>query len=108
MHGFEIMKKLKTDENYKNIPIIIISNLSEKNDKVIVSIQDFGYGIPNYQQKRVFEKFFRADNIANVATEGTGLGLYIAKAIIKAHGGHLYFTSKENQGSTFGFELNKK
>lgn len=71
MHGFDIMKKLKADENYKNIPIIIIINLSEKNDKVIVSIQDFGYGIPDYQQKRVFEKFFRADNIANVATEGT-------------------------------------
>lgn len=82
--------------------------ISDTIDQVRFSIQDFGYGIPEYQQKNVFDKFFRADNVLSVATEGSGLGLYIAKAIIEAHGGEINFTSKENVGSTFYFTLPKK
>ncbi|MFA5125027.1 MAG: PAS domain S-box protein [Patescibacteria group bacterium] len=69
------------------------------------SIADQGYGIPAYQQHRIFERFFRADNIRGVAPEGTGLGLYIARGIVEAHGGRIWFDSKENKGTTFYFTL---
>lgn len=71
-----------------------------KESEVIFSIKDQGFGIPADQQKRIFEKFFRADNVTT-AESGTGLGLYIAKAIVEGHGGRLWFDSVENKGTTF-------
>lgn len=68
-------------------------------------VKDFGLGIPNNQQDRVFQKFFRADNISTISTDGTGLGLYIVKGIIEAHGGKVWFDSKQNEGTTFYFTL---
>jgi signal transduction histidine kinase len=68
-------------------------------------VKDFGLGIPNNQKDRVFQKFFRADNISTISTEGTGLGLYIVKGIIEAHGGKVWFDSKQNEGTTFYFTL---
>ncbi|MFA6228502.1 MAG: PAS domain S-box protein [Patescibacteria group bacterium] len=70
-----------------------------------IAVTDQGYGIPQYQQHRIFERFFRADNIRGVAPEGTGLGLYIARGIVEAHGGRIWFDSKENKGTTFYFTL---
>lgn len=71
----------------------------------IVSIQDNGVGIPKAQQKQVFEKFFRANNALRYKTQGTGLGLYIAKAIIEAHQGKIWFKSQENKGTIFFVKL---
>lgn len=71
----------------------------------IVSVQDQGAGIPQAQQKYVFQKFFRARNILRHKTQGTGLGLFIAKAIIESHKGKIWFTSQENHGTTFFFSL---
>lgn len=71
-----------------------------KENEVIFSVKDQGLGIPADQQKRIFEKFFRADNVTT-AESGTGLGLYIAKAIVEGHGGRLWFDSVENKGTTF-------
>jgi PAS domain S-box-containing protein len=68
-------------------------------------IVDSGYGIPKNQQDKIFTKLFRADNVREKDTEGTGLGLYIAKSIIDNSGGKLWFESKENKGSTFFVEL---
>ncbi len=73
--------------------------------KVLITIKDTGLGIPAKQQSRMFEKFFRADNVQTAETEGTGLGLYIAKAIIEGHGGKIWFESEENAGTTFFLEL---
>lgn len=73
--------------------------LSLEPDCVLIKVIDNGFGIPDFQKKRVFEKFFRADNISKM--EGTGLGLYIAKEIIEASGGKLWFESTEGKGSTF-------
>lgn len=67
----------------------------------IVTVTDQGIGIPPAGQKRIFEKFFRAENAVVSETDGTGLGLYIAKSICGAHGGGLTFTSIEGKGSTF-------
>jgi len=68
-------------------------------------IKDTGAGIPREQQGRIFTKFFRGANVIRMATEGSGLGLFISKNIIEAHGGRAWFESKEGEGSTFYFTL---
>jgi PAS domain S-box-containing protein len=73
--------------------------------KIKVSVSDTGVGIPEDQQKRLFGKFFRAANVQIMDTEGSGLGLFITKNIVEAHGGTVGFTSKEGEGSTFYFTL---
>lgn len=68
---------------------------------VALKISDTGYGIPKNQQDKIFTKLFRADNVIGKDTEGTGLGLYIAKSIVEQSGGKLWFESIENKGTTF-------
>ena len=72
---------------------------------LVFSIRDNGVGIPKQQQKEVFSKFFRSDNVVKYQTEGTGLGLYIAKNIIEQSGGKIWFQSIEQIGSVFNFSL---
>ena len=81
--------------------------ISLKHDKkeIELSMKDSGLGIPRDQQERVFSKFFRAANVMRTDTEGSGLGLFIVKNIIEAHGGRIWFESEENKGSTFHFTL---
>ena len=79
--------------------------LSSKDKKIEVSFQDTGIGIFKPQQHRVFEKFFRTEKATRLQTVGSGLGLFIAKNIVEAHGGKIWFTSKEGEGSTFRFTL---
>lgn len=74
-------------------------------EKISFSIKDSGIGVPEDQQKRLFAKFFRGANAIRIETEGSGLGLFIAKNIIEAHGGKIGFGSEENKGSTFYFDL---
>jgi signal transduction histidine kinase len=88
----------------KNKGKIEIKIRKDKKD-LIFSIQDNGVGIPASQQKMVFNKFFRSDNVVKYQTEGTGLGLYIAKNIVEQSGGKIWFQSKENIGTTFSFSL---
>lgn len=79
--------------------------LNGGNKKIKVDISDAGIGIPKHQQNRVFDKFFRATNAVKTETMGTGLGLFLAKNIIEAHGGRIWFESEENQGTQFHFIL---
>jgi len=81
----------------------VIISIKMRIEEIEVQIQDTGLGIPRNQQNKVFAKFFRATNIKKIDTEGTGLGLYIAKNIIEAHGGRLWFESEKGKGSTFYF-----
>ncbi len=83
----------------------ILISLESKDKQVQFSIKDTGIGIPEDQQHRVFSKFFRASNVLRKETEGTGLGLFIAKNIIEAHNGKIWFESKEDKGSTFYFTI---
>lgn len=78
---------------------------SEKEKQILFSVKDSGIGIPKEQQKRVFSRFFRAANAIRAETEGTGLGLFIAKNIVEAHGGKIWFESVEGKGTTFFFTL---
>jgi len=70
-----------------------------------VSITDFGIGIPDEEQENIFTKFFRAQNAIHTQSEGTGLGLFISKNIVEAHGGEIWFDSHKDKGSTFYFTI---
>jgi len=77
----------------------------EKNGKMEIQVIDTGFGIPKQQQVRVFQKFFRADNIIGAETKGTGLGLYLVSLILDLLGGTITFVSKERHGTTFTITL---
>lgn len=74
-------------------------------DEVVVTVTDEGIGIPAPEQSRVFEPFYRVDDSAGRDTEGVGLGLYLAKAIVEAHGGRIWVESEPGKGSAFSFAL---
>ena len=69
------------------------------------SIRDSGIGISEESQKRLFEKFFRADNAHTIDTEGTGLGLYLVRLIIERLGGTITCESEVGRGTLFHFTL---
>jgi len=73
--------------------------------KACLEIIDTGYGIPEDQQKRLFEPFFRAKSSESTGAEGSGLGLHLVRNIIIRHDGEVLFSSVYGQGSTFGFTL---
>ena len=78
----------------------------DKNKKeIIFSVEDTGVGIPLDQQPRLFTKFFRGVNVERMDTEGSGLGIFISKNIVEAHGGKIWFESEEGKGTTFYFSL---
>jgi two-component system sensor histidine kinase SenX3 len=74
-------------------------------DTVEVSVADQGHGIPEEEQSRIFERFYRVDTARSRATGGTGLGLAIVKHICANHGGDVTVWSREGRGSTFTIRL---
>ncbi len=93
--------KYNTDKGEVRIKI----NKTSDNLYAEVRIEDTGIGIPNREVGKLFTKFFRAKNALKNQTEGTGLGLYIAKNIVDNHGGKITVNSTEGRGSTFSFTL---
>lgn len=74
-------------------------------DKVVISVQDSGLGIPAEDVPHLFQKFYRVDNADRQAIGGTGLGLYLSRRLAEAMQGRLWVESTHGQGSTFSFEL---
>jgi signal transduction histidine kinase len=72
---------------------------------VEVVVTDSGIGIPPGDQPKIFQRFFRSPSAVKVVTDGSGLGLFIAKDIVENHGGEIWFASKENEGTQFHFTL---
>ncbi len=83
---------------------IIIRARKRDDGLVETTVQDFGIGIPSSILGHLFEKFYR-NHRSRTQFGGTGLGLYLSKAIVNAHGGQIWVQSKEGEGSTFGFTL---
>ncbi len=83
----------------------ITSTMEKKDRKIIIRIKDTGIGIPEKQQNQVFQKLFRGDNVVREHSEGTGLELYITKAMVDALRGKIWFKSKEGEGTTFWVAL---
>jgi signal transduction histidine kinase len=79
--------------------------LSKKGRNLHFSIKDNGVGIPEEDCSYIFKKFYRSDNVLKYQTQGSGLGLYLSKSIIERLKGKIGFSSKENVGSTFWFNL---
>lgn len=77
-------------------------------DRVYVYVVDQGVGIPEEEQEKIFDRFYRADSPLKKKTKGVGLGLYITKAIVEAHGGKIWVESKPGKGSKFIFWLPRR
>jgi signal transduction histidine kinase len=82
---------------------IVVSTVL-KGDEIETTVQDFGIGIPANVVDNLFTKFYRSQQGRQVAT-GTGLGLYLCKNIVEAHGGTIWVRSSEGKGTTFGFTV---
>lgn len=83
---------------------VVVSSLKDTN-KILVSVQDFGLGIPKEEQEKIFERFFRVTAKREMDISGLGLGLYISYEIISQHKGKIWVESTEGKGSTFSFSL---
>jgi two-component system phosphate regulon sensor histidine kinase PhoR len=70
-----------------------------------IDVEDSGIGIPEEEQDKIFQRFFRASNARVEAVPGTGLGLSVVKAIIELHGGRLELRSTPGKGSTFSVHM---
>jgi len=81
----------------------VVINTTHDNKYVLISIKDYGIGIPKRKLKNIFSLFYRATNSSGIS--GTGLGLYIANEIIKTHQGKITVKSKVGDGSTFTVKL---
>jgi len=103
----------------KQVVVNIISNAVEYNkrkgevevgirrrgNKALFYCKDAGIGIFNKEKKKIFTKFYRGEQAVILAAKGSGLGLFISKAIINKSGGKIWFKSRKGEGSTFYFSL---
>jgi signal transduction histidine kinase len=74
-------------------------------DSVSVAVSDSGAGISEEEQEHIFERFYRVDDALSRKTQGTGLGLFLARAVVEAHHGTIGLESQLGKGSTFHFTL---
>ena len=99
-----IVNLLSNAVKYSESGTISVSHVISDN-QVITHISDEGFGISPDDQKKLFTRFFRAEEASIKGIPGTGLGLFIVKQLVEKMGGKIWFTSKINQGTTFTFTL---
>ncbi len=83
---------------------IIVKAITRADGQIETTVQDHGVGIPIANMGNLFEKFYRSHR-TRAHIGGTGLGLYLCKTLVKAHGGDIWARSKEQEGTTIGFTL---
>jgi len=94
--------------NYSRPGQKVILDVKKESGAVVFFVRDFGIGIPQKEQKRMFERFYRASNARAFKPTGTGLGLNIARVLAEKIGAEISFESKENKGSTFYLRIPKR
>lgn len=90
---------------YSHEHTVIHVELTIEEGDAVLRVKDTGIGVPKTEQAHLFSKFFRATNARKQRPDGTGVGLFLAKKVVVAHGGTIVFESVEDVGSTFGFRL---
>lgn len=98
-----INNALKYSDSKDPIDVSVSDN---ENDKLEVSVKDYGIGIPESEQNKIFDLFYRASNVGNIA--GTGLGMVVVIESLKLLNGKLDLSSEVNKGSVFKFIIPKK
>ena len=83
----------------------VVVRVAHSQDTLTVCVQDFGMGIAQSHQQRLFERFYRVLSEKDQTYPGLGIGLYIAYEIIQRHGGKMWVDSREGEGSLFSFSL---
>ena len=92
-------------QNIRRVKKKVELSLARLKDDIRIAVKDYGKGIPEEFQERVFEKFAQADSSDTRQLGGTGLGLSICKAIVEQHGGKIGFETKVGHGTTFFVDL---
>ncbi|MCA9338116.1 GAF domain-containing protein [Candidatus Saccharibacteria bacterium] len=103
----QVIMNLVDNAVYYSKPNSVIKILVERSGSagVAFTVTDTGIGVPVSEQKHLFHKFYRAQNARQQRPDGTGVGLYLARRVVTAHGGAIIFKSTEGKGSTFGFKM---
>jgi len=79
-------------------------SVKQQDGKAVITVTDHGNGVPQHERTRIFDKFYRGRG-ARERIPGTGMGLAIAREIVKAHGGEIWVDSHSGQGAEFSFTL---
>ena len=102
-----VLNLLSNAAKYSPSETDIIVNIRETVDEITVDVVDKGVGIPKRDHRRIFEKFFRSDDLLTREVEGTGLGLAFSRYIAKVHNGDIRVSSQPESGSVFTLQLKK-
>jgi PAS domain S-box-containing protein len=83
----------------------VLIRVARDNNRVLVSVQDFGIGIADEYQQKIFERFYQVTDAEEKTFPGLGIGLYISHEIVRRHGGQMWVESAKGQGATFHMSL---
>ncbi|TSC74697.1 MAG: two-component system, OmpR family, phosphate regulon sensor histidine kinase PhoR [Parcubacteria group bacterium Gr01-1014_33] len=103
---WQVFQNLISNANrYSPDNSVIAVSIEKDKDMAEIAVKDSGIGIPENQQSRIFEKFFRAENALKMVPEGSGLGLTLIKSLVEGWGGKIWFESGQGKGTVFYFTI---